>query len=228
MKTLTKIFILIASVLIFVVGWKFLGFNEIITVEKLQAHNAYFQAMVADNYLLSAFIFIAVFAALIAAALPVSPPLTLLGSYLFGFVPGFLFSFTACMIGAISSFLVVRYVVKRWLSSQHTERVEKFNEQFKKYGSSYLLMLHFLSVIPYIIITILAALAEVPLRVFVWTTAVGSVPLLALYSWAARELASLGSFKDIFSARVLLILGILFVLAVLPIFLRRFKHRFGL
>jgi len=229
MTTTKRLLMLAIIIAVLTAIWYGTGMNKWMSFELLQAHHGYFKQLVADNYLLAAIIFVSIYTALISAAVPASPPLTLLGSYLFGFVPGFLYSFLSCMLGATLSFLVVKYVVKRWLSGKrHTERVEQFNVQFKKYGASYLLMLHFLSVIPYIIITILAALADVPLRTFVWTCAVGSVPLLLIYSWTARQLASLHSVHDIFSVRVLIVLALLIALAVVPIILRRYKHRFGM
>jgi len=222
-----KLALLIAVVAGFVAWWYVGGLNKIITFDLLKSHALSLQQMIADNYIMAAIVFVAIYTAVIAAALPVSPAFTLLGSYLFGFLAGFTYSFIACILGATISFLVIRYVVKRWMT-HYTPRVEKFNEQFKKYGASYLLMLHFLSIIPYVVITVLASLANVPLSTFVWTLIVGSAPLLILYSWTGKQLATVQSVHDIFSTKVLVILAILIIIAILPIFLRRYKHHVGL
>ena len=220
-----KLLILLGILAVFLALWYGLGLSKYFGVERLQAHQHSMQRMVVNHYIFSALLFIGIYTAIISAAIPASAPLTLLGSYLFGFIPGFLYSFIASVLGATISFLVIRYVVKSWFGTTHSARVEKFNAQFQKYGASYLLMLHFLSVIPYIVITMLAALAQVPLKTFVWTVAVGSIPLLLLYSWTAQELASLTSVRDIFSPRVILLLALLMLIALIPIIVRRFKHR---
>ena len=222
---LKKLLILLGILALFLALWYGLGLSNYFGINQLQAHQQYMQRMVVNHYIFSALLFIGIYTAIIASAIPASAPLTLLGSYLFGFIPGFLYSFTASVLGATISFLVIRYVVKSWFGASHSARVEQFNVQFQKYGASYLLMLHFLSVIPYIVITMLAALAKVPLKTFVWTVAVGSIPLLALYSWTAQELASFTSVRDIFSVRVILLLGLLMLIAIMPILVRRFKHR---
>jgi uncharacterized membrane protein YdjX (TVP38/TMEM64 family) len=81
-------------------------------------------------------------------------------------------------------------------------------------------------VIPYFIITTLAALAEVPLFTFAWTALIGSAPLLAVYSYAGRHLGSIESIKDVVSPGIMAILVMLGLLALLPIIIKWFykKH----
>lgn len=226
MKFMRKRF-LFGLLLLVLIGvlWYCTPWKNIITLDALHAHHKYFREIVHHYYPFAVIVFVASLAACIAVALPASPPFALLGSYLFGFIPGFFYSLAGCVIGATFSFLIVRYFVKHWFIGKHGQKIDQFNEQFKHYGASYLLMLHFLSVIPYIVITILAAMAEVPLKTFVWTLFVGSIPLLLVYSWTARELVSLTSAHTILSPRLFIIFGLLIAIAVLPIILKRYKSR---
>jgi len=68
----------------------------------------------------------------------------------------------------------------------------------------------------------------VPIRTFIWVTVVGNIPLLFICSLAGRQLATIHSVHDILSPQVLLSFALLALLALLPIFFRRFKERFDL
>ena len=161
--------------------------------------------------------------ALIAATLPVVGPLTMLAIYLFGFMPGFIVALFGAACGSTLSFLIIRYALGSLIRKRYKVRLERFNEKIKVYGHSYLLTLQILSVIPYVVINTLAALTDVSVFTSFWTTLVGSMPLIFMYALAGRQLGTLNSVYDIFSPQIFLILGLLALIALLPIIVRRFK-----
>lgn len=218
------IFLFVVGAFLALVYWTRLG--DYVSIERLHAHHDYFARMVREHYLFSALTFVAVYTFFISCAIPVSGPLTLLGSYIFGMIPGFIYALLSCSIGATTSFIIFRYVVRHWVHGWHNARADRFNEQFKKYGASYLLMLHFLSVVPYFVVNVLASLAEVPLKTYVWTVVIGSAPLLFLYSLAAQQLSSIRSIRDILSPQIMVVLGILILLSLLPVIIKKYKKSF--
>lgn len=200
---------------------RYLGVGKYLTLEQLQANKAYLQEVVAYYYLKSVLIYIVVYTFVIAMAIPAFPPLTIIGGFLFGLVPGALYAAIGATIGSSISFLVMRYIMANTIRRKYGDKLQKFNERIKSHGvASYLLTLQLLSVIPYFIINALAALADVPFITFFWTTLVGSLPLLFLYSFAGRELYVVESMGDIFSLPVILLFILLILLALLPMFLR--------
>lgn len=216
--------LLAIAVLVFIY---FVKFSDYFTLKKLQENHRCLTEFVQKNYLLSVIIYIATYSLLLACAMPVVMPMALIGGFLYGIFWGLLYAGLSCLIGSIVSFLVLRYVVAHWIASWHDTRIMKFNEQVQKYGYSYLLMLHFLSVIPLFVINLLAAIANVPLITVIWVTIIGTLPLNALCVFAGRQLSSIHSFKDIFSPTIMILLALLALVALAPLLIRKIKGSLG-
>lgn len=197
--------------------------KQYFTLDQLQQHRSWFALQVSNHYALCVFAFIAVYAALIVCTLPVVGPFTLLGSYVFGFWQGVIYSLISCVLGGTISFLAMRGLFTHWVEGFHSVRLEAFRKKIVTHGPLYLLMLHFLSVLPFFVINVVAVLAKVSLRTYILTATIGSLPLVLVYSYAARQLSHIQSLRDIFSPGILAILAVLIILACAPILLRRLK-----
>ena len=205
----------------------FVKFSDFFTLQKLQENNRFLAEFVQNNYLLSVIIYIATYSLLLACGMPIVMPLALIGGFLYGIIWGLLYAGASCLIGSLVSFIVLRYVVAHWIRSWHDARIIKFNEQIQKYGYSYLLMLHFLSVVPMFVINLLAAMANVPLITVMWVTILGTLPLNALCVFAGRQLSSIHSFKDIFSPTIMILLALLALVALAPLLIKKIKGSLG-
>lgn len=199
------------------------GITDQMTLEKIQAKSISLKQDIADHYFKAIVLYMIAYITLIAATLPIVGPLTMLGGYLFGLVPGFFAALFAAACGSTASFLIIRYALSSLIRNRYKKRLEKFNEKIKSYGHSYLLTLQILSVIPYVVINTLAALTDVSTFTTFWTTLVGSAPLIFLYALAGRQLGTLNSAYDILSPQIMMILGLLALIALLPMIIRRFK-----
>ncbi len=176
------------------------------------------------RYTESVLIYIAVFTAIIACAIPAMPILSITGGYLFGAKHGLLYSQIGCLLGATASFFAVRYIIKETVHHRYRVQLERFKEKIHEQGvTSYLLMMQFISIIPFFIINTLAALADVPFFTFFWTTLIGSFPMLFVYTLAGKQLGSIESINDLFSPSVILMLVVLIVLSVVPIIVKKLK-----
>lgn len=204
------------------------GIADHVTLETVQTKSIALKHAVDEQYIQALAVYMLVFIVCIAATLPVVGPLTMLGGYLFGLIPGFIAALLAATFGSTLSFLIIRYALGSIIRNRYKLRLERFNEKVKIYGHSYLLTLQLLSVIPYVVINALAALTDVPLLTSFWTTFVGSMPLVFMYALAGRQLGTLNSVYDIFSPQIILILLALAFIALLPTIVRRFKKDDGL
>ena len=81
-----------------------------------------------------------------------------------------------------------------------------------------------LTVIPFFVINTLAGLADVPLFTFIWTTVLGSLPLLFIYSLAGRQLGEIEAVRDILKPHMVALLIILALLALLPMVIKRLRQ----
>lgn len=220
---LVQTVLIISGIIGALVALYYSGIADRVTLATIQMKSAALKHAVDEHYFKAIILFMLVYMALIAATLPIVGPLTMLGVYLFGFVPGFSAALLAAACGSTLSFLIIRYVLGSLIRNRYKVRLEKFNEKIKVYGHSYLLTLQLLSVIPYVVINTLAALTDVSIFTSFWTTLVGSMPLIFLYALAGRQLGTFTSAYDIFSPQIFIILGLLALMALLPMVVKRFK-----
>jgi uncharacterized membrane protein YdjX (TVP38/TMEM64 family) len=216
-KALFAGFVLIGAV---VVAWYF-GLQNYLTLESMKENRAYLEAAVQMNYVRSVLIFLAIYTAVIATALPGVPPLTMIGAFLFGFIPGGIYASFAATAGTTVSFLLIRYVLSGVIRGKYAQKLDRFNEKIASHGvAGYLLTLQLMGLIPYFVINTLAALTDVPFKTFLWTTYVGSLPIIFIYAFAGRQLYLVESVSDIFSPSIIALLVFLVLLTMMPIFLR--------
>ncbi len=210
--------------LFFLIVFHYFSIGDYLTFEQLKNNRDYLKQLVGRYYWLSIVIYLAIYIGAIACCIPATPPLTIVGGFLFGVMPGLLYALIGATVGATISFLLVRYVLKNTVRVYFHKRIEQFNKQVTVYGmASYLLILQFATIFPFFVLNTLAALAHVPLWVFVWTSLVGSFPSLLVYALAGREFGAIESVRDLFSPSVLIVFVILILLVLLPLFLRKFR-----
>ena len=161
---------------------------------------------------------------IVACGIPAIGPLTLVGGFLFGTLFGTLYALTGATVGVISMVLFVRYVVAQTIAKRYGNKLAKFNKRLQAYGHSYLLTMHLLTVIPFFVIATLAGLADVSLITVVWTTIVGSFPLIFIYAFAGRQLGTITSLGDIFSPQIIAAFVLLALLALIPMVIRRVRE----
>lgn len=213
-----KIIIFAILLTAFIIFYYYFRISDYFTLTKLKENHQILKSFVEKHYLLSVFMYIGTYSILIACALPIVMPLALIGGFLYGLPLGLLYAGVSCLIGSIVTFLALRHIVGHWIRDWHNERIDQFNKQVQKYGYSYLLILHFLSVVPMFVINLLAAMAKVPLFTVIWVTIVGTFPLNFLCVYAGRQLSSINSFNQIFSPTIIALLCLLVVAACAPLF----------
>jgi uncharacterized membrane protein YdjX (TVP38/TMEM64 family) len=201
-------------------SWYF-GLHEYITLSSLHNNRFYLETAVATNYSRSVIIYLLIYIGIIALAMPGVPVLTMVGGFLFGSLLGGVYASIGATVGTSISFLVIRYLLSNFIRGKYAERLEKFNEKIRSHGvASYLLTMQLMGLIPYFVINALAGLADVSFTTFLWTTFVGSLPILFIYSFAGHQLCLVHSVNDVFSPTIIGLLLFLVVLALIPLFLR--------
>jgi uncharacterized membrane protein YdjX (TVP38/TMEM64 family) len=208
------------AVVVMVVVW-YMGLHKYFSLTALQENRAYLEEAVRTNYMQSVAIFMGICIAVISLGMPGVPPLTMIGGFLFGFVPSALYVSIAATVGTTVSFLLIKYVLSGLIRGKYAQKLERFNEKIASHGAaSYLLTMQLMGVIPYFVINILAALANVSTITFMWTTFVGSLPILFVYAFAGRQLYMVESVSDIFSPSIIALLVLLVLVAMMPLFLK--------
>lgn len=198
--------------------------KHFVSIEQIKVHSAWLRALAQNHYAASVVTFVLGYAALISLGIPGVVVFSLLGGFLFGSLLGTFYATLAATLGSSAVFLIIRYLLREPVQRRYARQFARFNHYMERYGSSFLLIIHFLAVIPFLIINVLAALTPVRLSTFVWTTIVGFVPLCWIYAAAGSKLSKLSSFDDIFSWPVVVMLMVLIAMAIVPIWI---KHRYA-
>jgi len=220
----------IAIVFLFVAIYIFyhVGLSKYVTLDSLKLYGHYLQGFVNNNYFLSVFIYMLIYFVVIASSIPATAIMSIAGGFLFGVVRCVLYATIASTAGATFSFLLIRFVFAETIALKYADKVEKFRSGLREYGTFYLLILHFLFVLPFALINTLAALAGVSLWQFIWTTAVGFLPAGIIYAFAGKQLRTISSVGDVFSPGIIVVLVSLILFMCLIMLFKRYKKSVGM
>jgi len=182
-------------------------------------------SFVEKSYVLSVFYFIFFYTFIILLAIPAFAPLTMISGYLFGTVPGALYALSGSFIGSIISYMAVKMYLRGYIIQKYEGTIDFFGRCVNRYGiANALLLLHFLTIIPFFLINSFAAISGIPTTTFIWTTILGSVPLIILYSFAGQKLHEINTISEIFSLPIIITFVILVSIALLPMIFRHFNR----
>jgi len=231
---------ILAFVVIFIliglyIAYKF-GFAQYLSIESIKENSQYFVALVSKHYVTSVILYMIAYFLIIAAALPATAPMSMIGGFLFGTMSTVVFSTIAAVGGAIVSFLMLKFFSEaaidgapsKILPEGYADKFGKFKNGIKEYGSFYLLFLHFTFLIPFFVINTLAVISGISLWQFIWTTFVGFLPCAYIYAFSGQKLLSIKSINEIFSWHVIVIIIMLLFIVSLPVIVKHFgKNKKG-
>ena len=219
-----------------VLGWYFLGGH--LSFETLAQNRERLIAFRDANYLGTAAVFMALYAAAVAFSVPgAATPLTLTGGFLFTTFPGALFNVAGATVGATVLFAIVASGFGRGIAAR-VDQSDGFAKRFKAAVDenqwSALFLMRLVPAFPFFVANILPALFDVPLRRYVISTFFGIMPGAVVYTSVGAGLGGIferGGTPDlriIFEPQILLpILG-LCALAALPIVVKLVRGKKGL
>jgi uncharacterized membrane protein YdjX (TVP38/TMEM64 family) len=186
-------------------------------------------AFVQANALAASLVYLLVYAVATAVSIPGATILTLAGGFLFGIVWGSALTVLGATLGATAVFLAARTALGDALRRKAGPWMQRMEAGFRRDAVSYLLSLRLIPVVPFWLVNLVPAFFGVPLRTFVWTTAVGIVPGTVVYTSVGNGLGATleaGGRPDlgvIFQPEVLLPLIGLGLLALLPAAWKRWR-----
>jgi uncharacterized membrane protein YdjX (TVP38/TMEM64 family) len=200
-----------------------MGVGKYFSLETMTGDRDAWSRLMKEHYFLSVLMYTSLYTIIIACGIPASGPLTLIGGYLFGVLPGTAYALLSATLGATIFFILARTLLANMVRERYAKKLVRFQERVNSYGHTYLLSLHLLSIFPYFMIATLAALTNVPAWSFIWTATVGSLPLIMIYSFAGKQLGTVASARDILSPSIIFVLVLLALLALLPVLIRRIR-----
>lgn len=198
---------------------KMTDMGESLTLANVQKSAAALKSRAEEHYISSVFIFIAVYVVL-NLWLPAAAVLTLLAGYIFGTIPAAMYVITAATLGALLGFWLSRHIVGNWIQHKWHRQLVGLNRQIEKQGYIYLVFVRMIPLMPYSVINFLAGLTKVPLRTIAWTTALGSLPGILIFTYAGRQFLTIQSVDDVLTAKTIIALSLLIGFAALVIVIK--------
>ena len=151
--------------------------------------------------------------------------LSLLTGFLFGRGPGTLLIVVAATIGATLLLVSARYLFADAARSrlEKNPRAARLLAGFDQGAFNYLLFLRLVPVFPFWLVNLASAVTRIPVRTYILGTAIGILPGSFVFANLGSSLGAVDSFKGLVSGDVLIALGLLGVLSLIPILLKRRK-----
>jgi len=121
-----------------------------------------------------------------------SEVITIANGMVYGVFWGTVISWVGAMLGALVAFGISRKLgqkhVERFMHRRHMDRAEQMIDE---YGTGALLFVRLIPVFSFNLINYLVGLTKVPLWTFIWTTAIGMLPMTILMSVMGHKAADL-------------------------------------
>lgn len=184
---------------------------------------------IASDYLLSLFLFSAVYILVVAFSIPGASVLSLLFGALLGTVVAGSLIVISATIGATLIFLAAKYALQDTLKERAGPWLSKMRAGFKQNALSYLLFLRLVPAFPFFVVNIVPAFMGISLRLYIMTTFIGIIPGTFVYASIGSGIGYVleqGKTPDLSvlsSAQVLLPLAALGLLSLVPIVYKKMK-----
>lgn len=197
------------------------GLGDHLTFESLKENSALLLAFVERHYLLAVAVYIGLFIST-AFVVPGALVLTIAGGFLFGVMPGTLYTTLGASAGASLSFFAARYLAGKRIQRHYRTQLERFNAEIDRNGYIYLFIMRVVPVFPFFVVNVLAGLTRIPYRVFLVMTLLGMIPGAAVYSFVGRQLSTVHTADDLLSPGIIAALVLLALFTLAPIL---YRHR---
>lgn len=200
-----------------------LGGHEWLRFETLKEHRDQLLAITREQGALALLLAFLAYVVVVALSVPGGAVASLAMGLLFGRWVGTLLIVGAATLGATLVFLAARHLFADAARRRLGPRAQRVVDGFEKDAVSYLLFLRLVPVFPFWLANLIPAFTPVSTRVFVLTTAAGIVPGSFVFSNLGESLGRIESPDQLLSPRVLVSLGLLGLLALLPVAVRKLR-----
>jgi uncharacterized membrane protein YdjX (TVP38/TMEM64 family) len=202
-----------------------------VSFEKLGQVQHALKARVAAQPVLAALAYIAAYAVVVAASLPVGAYATILGGLLFGPVFGTAFAAIGATMGASLLFLAARTALGGFLRKRAGPAIARMEAGFRANAFSYLLALRLVPLFPFWLVNLVPAFFGIRLVTYIAATLLGILPATFVFAGIGHGLGAVlaqgrtPNLSVLTKPELLLPLLGLALLALLPVVFKRLKAR---
>ncbi|MEP4892521.1 MAG: FAD-dependent oxidoreductase [Aliiglaciecola sp.] len=212
----SKRLILVIVIAALIASFFIFDLNQYLTLESLKSNQQSLAGYIEANWLVAFFGYLIIYAVATALSVPGAAILTLGAGALFGFGWGLLLASFASSIGATLAFLASRFLLRDWVKSTFSKKLESIDKGIEKDGAFYLLSLRLVPIFPFFIINLVMGVTSIKTWTYYWVSQVGMLIGTAVYVNAGTQLVEINQLSDIISGDLILsfvLLGIFPILA---------------
>jgi uncharacterized membrane protein YdjX (TVP38/TMEM64 family) len=205
--------------------------NQYVSLDALKTHRETLQSWVVNYGVLTAAIFMLVYALAVAFSVPGAVFITIAGGFMFGPYLGTVYVVVGATIGAVGVFLAAKYALGDVLRARAGPAIKRMEAGFRENEMSYLLILRLVPLFPFWLVNLVPAFLGVSLRTYTIGTLLGIIPgafVYALVGDGAGAVLDAGGDLNlgiIFEPRFLAPIIGLAVLACIPIVYKKIRGR---
>lgn len=200
-----------------------LGGDEWLRFETLRAHRDQMLAATREHHTAALLVVFLAYVAIVAISVPGATVASLAVGFLFGRWVGTLLIVSAATLGATLVFLAARHLFADAARRRLGPRAQRVIAGFEKDAVNYLLFLRLVPVFPFWLANLIPAFTPVTTRTYVLTTAAGILPGTFVFANLGESLGRIQSPDQLLAPRVLTSLGLLGLLALLPVGIRKLR-----
>ncbi len=219
-KFAKRLIILTIIIAVLLVLWFVTPLGDLVDFKALFDNRDALLETVNTRYALAVTIYVVVYIAATALSVPGATVLTLLGGFFFGPWLATVWVNIGATLGAFIIFLAARYFLGDGLQAKYGEKLDKFNREIEANGPNYMLTLRLIPIFPFFLVNLFAGVTTIKPRQFLWTTSLGIIPGSFAYAWLGYAGATVG---DGAPWQLFVALGLLAVLSLLPVLLKKLK-----
>lgn len=226
-RRLVPLALLLASLAAFLL----FGLQDWLDLDTLRRHRLWLAEQVEARFLLTVLMYMAVYAAAVAASVPGGAALTIAGGFLFGQFVGCAATVVAATLGAAVLFLAARSALGDPLRARAGPWLRRLEAGFKEDALSYLLVLRLIPLFPFFVVNLVPAFLGVSLRTYLIGTFFGIIPGTFVFTAVGAGLGRLFeagdeiSTADVLSPEIVIALVGLALLALLPVAYKKLRRR---
>ncbi len=220
----------LGAVVVLTIAVLFIVALPYVSLEYLESQRSNFSQIYERNPVTVVFLYIAVSALIIGAALPTMGIFSLLAGALFGFPTGLVASSIASTIGSTIVLLWSRYFFRDWLQDRFHKEFSAINRGIDEEGGYYVFSIRLMTVFPMFLINLVCGLTNIKMSSYVIATFLSQTIAVSVWVYAGATMADFKSGSDILSVKMIFVLAMLGVVPILchRIFLALRGRRIGL
>lgn len=200
------------------------GGDHYLSLEGITENRDALLAYTHDHYLEAMMLALLIYTGATALSFPGATVLSLAVGFLFGRWVGTLIILIAATLGATLLFIAARYLFADAMRKRVGDGLAaKLINGFSDDAFHYLLFLRLVPLFPFWLVNLAPSFTPIKLRTYVAATAIGILPGCFVFANLGQSLGRIDSLQQLLSAGLLLAFGLLGVLALIPVVMRKFR-----